>query len=97
MVTASTIYDMLKILASKTTYFALVQSGLWSLKKSGNVGHTSLPSWESGEMRSLLLVILWEGSNSTSVGSCSLSWEESKGTVSWGFKLSVGHFSFFAL
>lgn len=58
------------------------------------MGHTSLPSWESGQMRGLLGVILREGPNSASVGSSPLSWEESKGTVSWSFVLSVGHFSF---
>lgn len=79
-------------MAKKIHYFHLVQSGLWSVEDSGDMGHTSLPSWESGQMWGLGGVILWERSDSSSVLSGSLSWKESKGTVSRGFKLSMGHF-----
>lgn len=70
----------------------LVQTRLWSLKGSGDVGHTSLESAEGGEMWGLGGVIFWETSDLSSVLSGSLSWEETEGSVSWLFEFSMRHF-----
>ena len=42
-------------------------------------------------MTSLGGIISWEGTDSTSVVLGTLSWVELEGSMSWGFKFSVGH------
>lgn len=69
----------------------LVHLRTWSVQVSDNGGHTSLVTQEGGQSNRLRLNILWESLNLTSVRGSSLSWEETQGTVSWLFELSVRH------
>lgn len=73
--------------------FLLVELRSDLIDISEDVGHTSLEDRESGEVDWLRGIVLWEASNSTSMMSSSLSWEESQGTVSWSFEFSVRHVS----
>jgi len=72
--------------------FFLVELVSLSSDFSDDVGHTGFVSDESGQVSGFGFVILWVGLESTEVSSSSLSWKEPFGTVSWGLKLSVGHF-----
>lgn len=72
--------------------FLLVEVGVWSVDVSQDVGHSGLESHEGGEMWVLGLVVSWERSDLTSMLVGSLSWKESKGTVSGASKLSMRHF-----
>ena len=55
------------------------------------MGHTSLEDGESGKVDWLGGIVLRVASYSTSVMSSSLSGEETQGTMSGSFKLSVRH------
>lgn len=61
---------------------------------SGNVSHTSLVTNEGSEVNWSLYVISWERSDSTSVVSCSSSWQEGEWAWSWAFVLSVRHLGY---
>ena len=71
--------------------FLLVHKGTRSVNTSDDVSHTGLESHEGGQVTSLGGIISWEGTNSTSVVLGTLSRVELEGSVSWGFKFSVGH------
>jgi len=71
--------------------FLLVELGTDLIDISKNVGHTSLEDGESGKVDGLGGIILGVASYSTSMMSSSLSGEETEGTVSGSFELSVRH------
>lgn len=71
--------------------FLLVQKRSDSLILSDYVSHSSLDSSKGGKMRSQGFVLLREGLYLSSVVSGSSLWKESEISLSWLFKLSVGH------
>lgn len=71
--------------------FLLVELGSWLLDFSENVCHTSLEDGESSQVDWLGFIVFREGTDSSSVVLGSLSWEETQGTVSRTFELSVRH------
>ena len=71
--------------------FLFVEFGLGSVDISENVGHASLESTESGEVRSLGPVISGERSDSTVVVFGSVSGQESEVTFSGTTEFSMGH------
>jgi len=72
--------------------FFLVELVSLSGNFSNDVGHTGFVSDESGQVGGLGFVILWVGLESSEMSSGTFSGKEPFGTVSWGLKLSVGHF-----
>ncbi|KAH3662443.1 hypothetical protein OGAPHI_005695 [Ogataea philodendri] len=70
---------------------SLVHLRTWSVQVSDDGGHTSLVTKESSQSNWLRLDILRESLTSTSLLDSSLSWEETQGSVSWFFVLSVRH------
>lgn len=71
--------------------FFLMEIGVWSVDVSQDVGHSGFESHEGGEMWVLGLVVSWERSDLTSMLVGSLSWKESKGTVSGASEFSMRH------
>lgn len=74
--------------------FSLVHLGSGSVKVSDDMGHTSLVAHESGKMNRLGRIILGESLYSSSVPGGTLSGQETQGTVSGSFVLSVRHLDF---
>lgn len=71
----------------------LVHLGTWTVQVSHDGGHTSLVTHEGGQSDWLGLVVLRESLTSGSWRRGSLLWQETKGTVTWSFKLSVRHYT----
>ena len=74
-------------------HFLLVCLGAWLVDLTGDVGHASLVASEGGEVAFLGCVILREGLDLTAVALATLAGKEPEGTVTWSFKLTVGHCS----
>jgi len=58
--------------------FLLVELRSWLLDFSEDVCHTGLEDWESGQVDWLGFIVFREGTDSSSVMLCSLSWEETQ-------------------
>merc|ERR1712063_202003 len=71
--------------------FLLVHLGSRLVDITDNVGHTSLVTEESGQVRSSGSIILGEGLALSSVSGSALTGQESKGSMSRSFEFSVGH------
>ena len=72
-------------------HFLLVCLGARLVDLTGDVGHASLVASEGGEVALLGCVILREGLDLTAVALATLAGKETKGTVAWSLKLTVGH------
>jgi hypothetical protein len=71
---------------------ALVHEGTGTVDSTDNVGHSSLVSAEGGEVgRSRGVEVLGEGTTTTMMTLGTLPGVESKGSVTGGFELTVGH------
>lgn len=71
-------------------YLTLVHECSWAVYTTDYVGHTCLVSTECGEVWSCgCVVVMGEGTNASKVALGTLLWEESKGSATWGFELTV--------
>jgi hypothetical protein len=69
-----------------------VHKSTWTVNSTYNMGHTSLVSTESGKVRSCRgVVILWEGTDASSMVLGTLLWKESKMAVTRCFELTMRH------
>jgi len=71
--------------------FLLVQFGTRTVHIAHNVRHTSFVAKECGEMAWLGWIILREAPDLTKVLPGPLPWQKAKITMTWPFKLTMGH------
>ena len=71
--------------------FTLVHEGTRTVNTAYNVSHTGLVSTEGSQVwGSGGIIIMWEGTDATTVAFGTLLWKKSKGSVTGGFELTVG-------